>query len=133
VACAAALATIDVMEELDLNRRATEIGARVRARFQALAERIPHLADVRGLGAMVGAEFLHDGDPASPATAEVSGVVARSLERGVLIISAGTYGNVLRILSPLVIDDALLERGLDVVEGAVLEAFEGSAVGAVAG
>ena len=127
VACAAALATIAVMEELDLNRRARDVGDRVRRRFLALQERVTALADVRGLGAMIGAEFCHDGDPARPASAEVAAVLRASVERGVLAISAGTHGNVIRILSPLVITDALLDRGLDIMEEEILRVFSETA------
>ncbi|HUG05824.1 MAG TPA: aspartate aminotransferase family protein [Candidatus Limnocylindria bacterium] len=120
VACAAALATIEVMEELDLNRRAREIGERVRERFEALRDRCPALADVRGLGAMVGAEFIADG---APAGAQVGEVLKAALERGVLAISAGTHGNVIRVLSPLVIADAELDRGLDILSEEILRVF----------
>jgi 4-aminobutyrate aminotransferase/(S)-3-amino-2-methylpropionate transaminase len=111
------------MEELDLNRRAREIGDRIRRRFSALQERVTALADVRGLGAMIGAEFCHQGDPSRPASAEVADVLRACLEHGVLAISAGTHGNVIRILSPLVITDAELDRGLDIMEEAVLRVF----------
>lgn len=123
VACAASLAAIDQMEALDLNARAMVIGDRIRSRFQALQARCPAIGDVRGLGAMIGVEFVEDGDPARPAGALVKEILAASLERGVLAIAAGTHGNVLRILSPLVIADEQLERGLGIVEDAVLAAW----------
>lgn len=120
VACASALATIRLMEELDLNRRATEVGQIIRDRFEALAERCDAVADVRGLGGMIAMELVEEGDASRPAT-KLAGEVARaSLEGGVLVITAGPAGNVIRILSPLVITDDQLHRGLDVIENAVL-------------
>jgi 4-aminobutyrate aminotransferase/(S)-3-amino-2-methylpropionate transaminase len=126
VACASALATIELMESESVLERAQEVGATVRAHFEGLGRRCPAIADVRGLGAMVGVEFLVDGDLARPAGAQVKTVLERCLERGVLMISAGSHGNVLRILSPLTISDAQLTDGLSTVEDVVLEVFASS-------
>lgn len=115
VACAAALATIKVMEELKLNERAEAIGQRVRARFQELQKKCPAIGDVRGLGAMIGMEFVENGDPHKPATKLVADIQKASLHRGLLLIAAGTYSNVIRVLSPLVITDEQLERGLTIL------------------
>ena len=123
VACAAALATIDVMEALDLNARAQVVGDRVRSRFAALRARCPAIGDVRGIGAMIGVEFVEDGNPDRPAGAMVKEILAASLERGVLSIPAGTHGNVIRILSPLVISDEDLDQGLTVLEEEILAAW----------
>ncbi len=123
VACAASLAAIDAMEELDLNTRAMAIGETVRARFTALATRCPLIADVRGLGAMIGIECVEDGDPAKPATRFVKDALAHALERGVLALSAGMHGNVIRFLSPLVITDEELDHGLTVLEEELLAAW----------
>ena len=122
VACAAALATIETMQALDLNERATRIGATVRARFEQLAERCDLVGEVRGLGAMIALELCHGRDPARPARAAMTAVTRMCLEKGVLVLPAGPHGNVMRILCPLVIDDADLERGLTVIEEAVLAA-----------
>ncbi len=120
VACAAALATIEVMKDLNLNARATEIGRRCMERFQQIKARCPLVGDVRGLGAMVALEFVHDGDPQRPAPKVVKEILARCIDRGVLALSAGVHGNVIRILSPLVITDEQLERGLDTLEEEIL-------------
>lgn len=120
VACAAALAAIETMEELDLNARGARIGEVIRARFEKLKKRSDLVADVRGLGAMVGLELCHDGDPSHPAGEEAAAVTAACRDRGVLVLPAGPHGNVIRVLSPLVIDDADLDRGLDAIEDAVL-------------
>ncbi|MEZ4401198.1 MAG: aspartate aminotransferase family protein [Kofleriaceae bacterium] len=122
VACAAALATLDVLERNDLNRRAQAIGATVRARFDALAARCDLVADVRGLGAMIALELCHARDPRRPATEATAAVVARCRAEGVLVITAGAYNNIIRILAPLVIDDVELGHGLTIIERAVLDA-----------
>ncbi len=128
VACAAALATIARMEELDLNARGAEIGDRIRARFEVLQERSDLVADVRGLGAMIGMELCWDGDPGRPAGEAVTAVTAACRERGVLVLPAGPHGNVLRVLAPLVIDDDDLDRGLTAIEEAVLAVSEPASV-----
>ncbi len=105
VACAAALATIELMDEAFF-ARAEAIGARVRGAFEELAARYPHdVAEVRGLGAMIGIEF------ASRETPVVPRIVERARERGVLLMPAGE-NNVIRTLVPLVIDDATLDEAL---------------------
>jgi 4-aminobutyrate aminotransferase / (S)-3-amino-2-methylpropionate transaminase / 5-aminovalerate transaminase len=124
VACAGALATIDVMERHDLCGRAQTIGRRIRERLTALREHCPAVADVRGLGAMVGVELCHDADPGRPATALVQDTAARCRAAGVLVLTAGPFSNVLRILSPLVIEDEDLERGLDVIEQSLQAAMQ---------
>jgi 4-aminobutyrate aminotransferase/(S)-3-amino-2-methylpropionate transaminase len=122
VACAAALATIDVMERLDLNARAEVIGRRVRERFEALQAGTNVIGDVRGLGAMIGAEFCYGGDPSKPAGSVVADAQARCREQRVLTLSAGAHGNIMRTLSPLVISDEDLDRALGVIEISVLAA-----------
>lgn len=120
VACASALATIRYMEEHDLNARARAIGDTIRRRFEDLAGRCEAVGEVRGLGAMMALELVEPGARSVPATALAAQVARDCLENGVLVITAGPAGNVIRILSPLVIDDAQLERGLDVIEDAVM-------------
>jgi len=122
VVCAGAIANIAVMEKQDLNRRAASVGEIVRARFEKLRERCDVVADVRGLGAMIGLECCYDRDPSRPATEVVKIAAARCREEGVLVITAGPFGNVIRVLSPLVISDDDLSRGLDVLERALIGA-----------
>jgi len=132
VACASALATIGVMEELDLNARAEAIGRRVRDRFVSIREQCDMVGEVRGMGAMMAMELAHDGDSHRPATELARAVTAACLEGGVLLITAGPAGNVIRILSPLVITDEELDRGLDVIERAVLKFAPAMTAGAPA-
>jgi len=121
VACAAALATIRTLDELNLNQRAQHIGRRICERLASLQERCPLLADVRALGAMIGAEFCYDRDPQRPATDFVTRAAVKCLERGLLILPAGAHANIFRFLSPLVIDDADLDRGLEIFTDVILE------------
>lgn len=126
VACAAALAAIGVMENENLNERAIEIGGRTRSMFEALQSRHPELVgDVRGLGAMVAMEIVEGGDRERPNAAFTKSLLASCLERGLLLITAGTGGNIVRVLSPLVITDEQLERGLTILD----EEFEALASG----
>ena len=122
VACAAALAVIDVMQRECLPDRAARIGARLTARLKALAEKHPPIGDVRGLGAMVAIELVKDRVAKEPDKALTGRILAQALQRGLLLLSAGTYGNVVRILVPLSVDDAVLEEGLDVLGEAVAAA-----------
>lgn len=122
VACAAALATLRVMERDDLNARASAIGATVRARFEDLRHQCDVVGDVRGLGAMMAIELCHGGDPTRPATEVTADAVARCRAQGVLVITAGAFGNNIRVLSPLVISNADLERGLDVIVSSIIDA-----------
>jgi 4-aminobutyrate aminotransferase/(S)-3-amino-2-methylpropionate transaminase len=116
VSCAAALATLDRIDALGLVARASQIGERLRARMLAWQQQHACVGDVRGLGAMMAMELVEDRLARTPAREMTSALVARCAERGVLIIPAGTFGNVIRFLVPLVVTDEQLDEGLDVIE-----------------
>jgi 4-aminobutyrate aminotransferase/(S)-3-amino-2-methylpropionate transaminase len=120
VACEAALAVFDVMAEQDLVGRAAALGARMLDRFRALQERSPLVGHVRGLGAMVAIELVLDRATKEPAPRETMEVIRRVMRSGVLLLRAGTYNNVIRILTPLVITDAQLDEALEIIESGVL-------------
>lgn len=122
VACAAALAVIDVMERECLPDRAAWIGARLVARLKALADKHACIGDVRGLGAMIAIELVKDRTTKEPDKALTGRILAEALKRGLVLLSAGTYGNVVRILVPLSVDDAVLDEGLDVLGEALAAA-----------
>jgi 4-aminobutyrate aminotransferase / (S)-3-amino-2-methylpropionate transaminase / 5-aminovalerate transaminase len=122
VCCAAALATIKYMEEIDLNSRGEEVGKITRKRLEQLRPKCPQIGDVRGVGAMLAVEFVKNGDPRQPDGELCSTIVKACADRGLVLLSAGTYKNVLRILSPLVISDQQLEQGLDILEEETLKA-----------
>lgn len=114
VACAAALATLDVMRELDLPARARAIEAAVMPRLRALAAETGVIGDVRGRGAMIAIELVRPGTT-EPDPVLTKAVAAEALSRGVVLLTCGTYGNVIRLLPPLVIGDELLADGVNVL------------------
>ena len=119
LACAAALKTIEIMERDDLAGRSCEIGEKVVARYNELKEKYECVGDVRGLGGMVGIEFVKDKKTKEPAPELTSAVITECWKRGLLVEGAGTYNNVIRFLAPLVITDEQLAAGLDIFEAAV--------------
>jgi len=119
LACAAALAVLDVMAKEDLPARAARMGADIRQRLCGWAESDPGIGDVRGLGAMVGLELVLDRSTKMPDPGRAGRVLGESLRRGLLLLLAGTFGNVVRILVPLTTDEAVVDEGLDVMREAV--------------
>lgn len=115
LACAAALAVLEVFEEERLLERARVIGERLQTGLQALQARHRQIVEVRGLGAMQAIELGEQGDPRVPATALTARLVARARDRGLILLSCGAYGNILRILVPLTVSDAQLDRGLAIL------------------
>jgi 4-aminobutyrate aminotransferase/(S)-3-amino-2-methylpropionate transaminase len=113
VACASALAAIDLMEREDLAARAWHLGGILAERLERLEAQCPIVGDARGLGAMRAIELV-DGD--RPNTKAAADIIERCFARGVLLIGAGAYGNIIRLLPPLSITDAELERALTVLE-----------------
>ena len=116
LAVAAAHAVLDVIEEERLLERANLLGERLRARLIGLAHRAPLLAEVRGPGAMVAIELMRDKAPDPDAARAVQ---AKALARGLLLLTCGVYGNVIRFLFPLTIQDAVFEEGLAILEEAL--------------
>ncbi|MGE7865953.1 4-aminobutyrate--2-oxoglutarate transaminase [Bacillus paramycoides] len=119
VACAAALAVLDVIEEENLVKRAIEIGERMMEVFNSWKDKYEVVGDVRGIGAMTAIELVKDKETKEPATEEVKAIMKDTHSKGVITISAGIYGNVLRFLPPLVITDEQLEEGLTIIEAAI--------------
>jgi 4-aminobutyrate aminotransferase/(S)-3-amino-2-methylpropionate transaminase len=117
VACAAALGAIETMAADDLCGAARRIEATMVPRLTALAEKFPAIGDVRGRGAMLAVELVEPGTlTANPA---LTGAVAAAChQRGLVALTAGTFGNVLRFLPPLVIGEDLLAEGLDLLDDA---------------
>ena len=119
ICCAAALATIQYMKDINLNERALQIGEIVTNRMKNLQKENFGIGDVRGIGAMIGIEFVEDNDSGKPATDLCAKIVKGCADEGLILLSAGTFKNVIRILSPLVITDEELNKGLDILENQI--------------
>lgn len=119
ICCAAASATIQFMKDENLNQRANEIGKTILDRMLKLKSKNPSIGDVRGLGAMIAMEFVKNNDPGQPDHELVHQIIDGCADQGLIVISAGTYKNVIRILSPLVITDEQLEKGLSILENEI--------------
>ncbi|MDR1775790.1 MAG: aspartate aminotransferase family protein [Actinomycetes bacterium] len=118
LACASAHAVLDYVQRENLCERAAEIGQMVRTTFESWRGEVPAIGDVRGIGSMLGVEYVHpDG---SPWPEFVTATVRAACERGLVIESAGTYGNVIRFLCPLVVTDEQLAAGLGIYLDALL-------------
>ena len=122
LACAAALAVLDAFEKEDLLQRSRDVGQRLTNGLKALAQKHSCIADVRGLGAMVAMELCKNGDPHQPDADLTKALAAEAGKRGLIILTCGTYGNVIRILVPLTASDAILDEGLAII-GASLDAL----------
>ncbi len=121
LACVAALATIDVLESENLPQRAEALGQRMRARFETWATKSPFIGDIRGLGAMLALELVTDKSNKDPATELTKRIQDKCLQKGLIILSAGTYSNIIRILVPLVITDGELDEGLSILVSGLLD------------
>src|SRR5439155_6382572 len=135
VACAAANAVLQVIEEEGLVERAEIVGKTIRSRWDDLSDEIEEIGEVRGVGAMIGVEFVTDRETKQPNGEYLSAIMHEAMRRGVVTVSCGAYHNVLRHLVPLVISDAELDEALDILADAarssrgkgtpVLESSEG--------
>jgi len=122
IGCAAALAVLEVFEREQLLNRAKALGAYMVEQLNALAKKFHCVGDVRGLGAMVAVELFEDGDSSRPATEMTKRVVAAARSRGLILLSCGSYGNVIRILVPLTASDTLVSEGLDILTDCIAHA-----------
>ncbi|WP_066392519.1 4-aminobutyrate--2-oxoglutarate transaminase [Neobacillus mesonae] len=117
--CRAALAVLDVIEEEGLNARGEEIGTIVMNKFQEFYQKFDCIGDIRGLGAMCAMEIVKDRGTKEPSKELTNLIIKEANKRGLLIFSAGVYGNVIRLLMPLVITDEQLQEGLTILEKAI--------------
>lgn len=125
VACAAALAAIDAIEEENLLQRSTTLGDHFRTRFAEIGARVSpfRMWDIRGLGAMLAVEFVTDFETATPDADLTKSVVAHALQRGLILLACGMHGNALRIMVPLTASDELIEEGIEIFEQALTAAI----------
>ena len=124
VACAAALAAIEAIEEEGLLARSAALGHTFRTRFAEIGARTApyRMWDIRGLGAMLAVEFVTDFDTATPDAALTKAVCAHALKRGLILLACGMHGNALRIMVPLTASDEIIEEGLAIFEAALADA-----------
>ncbi|HWD31991.1 MAG TPA: 4-aminobutyrate--2-oxoglutarate transaminase [Pseudomonas sp.] len=117
IACAAALAVMEVFEEEHLLDRCKAVGERLVTGLKAIQAKYPAvIGEVRALGAMIAVELFENGDSHKPNAAAVASVVAKARDKGLILLSCGTYGNVLRVLVPLTAPDEQLDKGLAIIE-----------------
>jgi 4-aminobutyrate aminotransferase/(S)-3-amino-2-methylpropionate transaminase len=124
LSCAAARAVFESFDQDDLLARANRIGERFRARANSWKERWPLVGEVRGLGAMQAVEFVRGPGSRTPAEEETKQIIRHCHEQGLIVLSTGSYNNVLRLLVPLVISDEDLDEGLGIIEGAIQSVAE---------
>jgi 4-aminobutyrate aminotransferase / (S)-3-amino-2-methylpropionate transaminase / 5-aminovalerate transaminase len=121
IACAAGLAVLEVIESENLCARAQAIGATLTSALRELQREVPAIGEVRGLGAMVAMELVRNGDPHAPDADLTRALVKRAAEKGLVILSCGIYGNVIRFLVPLTASDAIVREGLAIVAESLRE------------
>ena len=122
IACAAALAVLQIFEQENLLEKANQLGDTLRQGLLAIAEDHPEIGDVRGLGAMIAIELFEEGDRSRPNARLTADIVARARDKGLILLSCGPYYNVLRILVPLTIEEAQIEQGLKIIADCFSEA-----------
>ena len=121
LSCVASLASINYMQKNNINAAGEKVGKIVREKFNQLQEKYPkNITDVRGLGAMLAIEFFNQ-ETKMPDGDSTKAIVNKCLEKGLIVITSGTYGNCIRILSPLFIEDEILEKGLSILEQTIEE------------
>lgn len=123
LACAAAIKTIEIMERDNLAKRSLEIGEKVQAVYKKWMDKYEVIGDVRGLGGMIGIEFVTDKESKTPNGEIVSKIVKNAVEKGLMLENSGTYGQVIRFLAPLVMTDEQLKAGLEIFEEAIKKAL----------
>ena len=116
VACRAGLAVMEIFEEENLLQAAETLGKKLKKRFDAFQKEFELIGEVRGIGPMLALELVKDRETKEPATDEAKALVKYCYDKGLIILSCGNFGNVIRTLMPLVITDELLERGLAIME-----------------
>jgi 4-aminobutyrate aminotransferase/(S)-3-amino-2-methylpropionate transaminase len=122
VACAAAIPVLEAVGSREFRARAEEVGVTIRARLDGIAERMPTIGEVRGLGPMLALELVVNPETKEPAAPVAQRTAAAARERGLILLTCGFYGNVVRILVPLVATDEDIREGLDILEESLVAA-----------
>jgi 4-aminobutyrate aminotransferase len=132
ISIAAGNAVLDVIESEGLCARAARVGQKMRARLEALAKELPRIGEVRGLGAMLAFELVKDPKTKEPDAELTAAILAHAEKQGLVLLSCGTAANVVRLLAPLTIPDAVLDEGLSILAAAVKDALGVESTRAVA-
>ncbi len=123
IACAAALAVLDVMRDEDILGRAEKLGKQVRRSLDEMSQRLDCIGDVRGLGAMLAVELVKNRKTKEPAPQLAQAAVARAATRGLVIITCGVYGNVMRVMVPLNAPLEMVDEGMGILEASLTDAL----------
>ena len=116
VSCSAALAVMEIFESENLLEKAQRLGTKLRSRLDQFKEKYELVGDVRGIGPMLAMELVKDRKTKTPATDDAKALLKYCFDRGLIVLACGGYGNVIRLLMPLVIEDDQLEKGLSILE-----------------
>jgi 4-aminobutyrate aminotransferase/(S)-3-amino-2-methylpropionate transaminase len=116
ICCRAALAVLDIFQEENLLEKSRALGRKIKQRFVSWQEEFHAIGEIRGLGPMLGLELVEDRDTKQPGTEQARDLIKFCYEHGLILLSCGSFGNVIRTLMPLVITDEQLERGLAIME-----------------
>jgi 4-aminobutyrate aminotransferase / (S)-3-amino-2-methylpropionate transaminase / 5-aminovalerate transaminase len=122
VSCAAALAVLDEVASPSFGARAAQVGETLRGRLDAIAAANAHVGEVRGLGPMLALELVEDRESKVPASELAAATVSAAFDRGLVLLACGLYGNVIRVLVPVLAPDEDLERGLDILDESLVAA-----------
>ena len=123
LSCAAALKTMEIFKRDDYAGKAQHVGERYANGMRELQKKYPVIGDIRGMGAMIGVEFVMDAKTKEPATKLVADIVQNALQKGLLIESSGAHSNVIRFLAPLCVTDEQLDRGIEIIDASIAEAL----------
>jgi 4-aminobutyrate aminotransferase/(S)-3-amino-2-methylpropionate transaminase len=127
VACRAALAVLDILQNDGLLKRGQELGEKLGKKLLKLQDEFEIIGEVRGKGAMLGMELVKDREKKTPATEETKKLISWCHENGLILLACGNFGNVLRTLMPLTISDEDLDRGLNILRDGLLHITKNSA------
>jgi 4-aminobutyrate aminotransferase/(S)-3-amino-2-methylpropionate transaminase len=124
LSCAAALKVMEIMKAEDFCTKAMHLGEKVMKAYEGFKDKYSVVGDVRGLGAMIGIEFVKDRGTKEPYTEFVSHMIQSALQKGLMLENAGSAGNVIRFLAPLTMTDAQTEAGLAIFEDSLVETMQ---------
>jgi 4-aminobutyrate aminotransferase-like enzyme len=126
LSCAAALAVLDEVATPEFRARADAMAVRLRTALDAIAAKVPAVGEVRGLGPMLALELVTDRETKTPDADLTKRTIELARERGLILLGCGMYGNVLRLLPPLIEADEEVDDGLSILEGALVDASAGA-------